>query len=356
MSEEVYFFPSDRNESSDIIAEKTHKVFSKLGLFRDITTGDFVALKIHFGEQENTGFIKPVWLAEVVKDLLKRKSRPFYTDSNTLYVGSRSNAVDHLRLAGQHGFSLKETRIPVVIADGLIGRDDFEVSVNLPHVKSAKIAGAFKDSDYLLCLNHFTGHLSTGFGSAIKNLGMGCASRAGKLEQHSHVHPWINPKVCTNCGTCLEYCPADAIVQEEDNAVILEDKCIGCGECVVVCSYNAAKFRWDSDFKRVQEKMSEYAFSTWSLYKKKAGFMSFLMKVTKDCDCMAKDQPVIVEDIGILGSNDLVALDKASVDMIIKKAGRDVLRDGYDVDWNIQLEHAEKIGLGRREYKLVELS
>lgn len=356
MAKDVYFLPADRKEGNEVLAEKTRKMCSRLEWFDDVDKGDFVAFKIHFGEQGNRGFIKPAWLAGVVDSLIEKKARPFFTDSNTLYVGSRSNAVDHMRLAAGHGFSLKESRIPVVIADGLIGREDVELDVDLPHVKSAKIAGAFKDSDFLLCLSHFTGHLSTGFGAALKNMGMGCASRAGKLEQHSNVHPWINPKVCTNCGTCLEYCPAEAIVQAEDHAVILEEKCIGCGECVVVCAYQAAKFRWDSDFRRVQEKMSEYAYSVWTLFKEKSGFVNFLLKMTKDCDCMAKDQPDIVEDIGIAASMDPVALDQASVDLILKKAGVDVLRKGYNVDWNIQLAHAEKIGLGLREYNLVEIS
>ena len=217
------------------------------------------------------------------------------------------------------------------------------------------IASAYLNTDEFLCLSHFTGHMLSGFGAAIKNLGMGCASRAGKLEQHSDVHPWISEKKCTNCGICLEYCPTEAIIQEEGNAVILEDKCIGCGECLVVCSVGAVKMKWDADSRRVQEKMAEYAFSVNQKFKGRIGFINFLTQVTKDCDCMPTEEPDIIEDIGILASEDPVAVDRASVDLVIGRSGKDLLRENYDLDWSIQLSHGEKIGVGSQEYRLIEL-
>jgi uncharacterized Fe-S center protein len=195
----------------------------------------------------------------------------------------------------------------------------------------------------------------TGFGAAIKNIGMGCASRAGKLEQHSDVHPYVNPKICINCGVCLENCPTGAMVQKEETVSIDDDKCIGCGECLVICNVGAVKHRWDSDDTRVQEKMAEYAYSVWSRFNGKIGFINFLLKITKDCDCVSEKGKVIAEDVGLLASIDPVALDKASVDLILQASGKDVIREYNDVDWSVQLRHGEKIGMGSQKYKLIPI-
>jgi uncharacterized Fe-S center protein len=355
MSSKVYFVPASGQEIPEALSEKSARIFRALNAGKMIERESFVALKIHFGEKKNTGYIKPPWLAGIINQVRKRTNRAFFSDTNTLYVGNRSNSIEHIRLAGDHGFSLEQTGIPVLIADGLIGRDDDEIDIGLPRVESAKIASAFLNTDVLLCLSHFTGHLLTGFGAAIKNLGMGCASRAGKLEQHADVHPSIDSGVCNNCGICLDYCSADAIEQTEESAFIVDEKCIGCGECLVVCNAGAVKMKWDEDTIRVQEKMAEYAYSLYKRFKSKIVFINFLIQVTKDCDCMSQKGKVIVEDIGILGSVDPVALDKASVDLVIEKGGRDVLRAEYDVDWGIQLKHGAAIGLGSLDYNLIVL-
>ncbi len=356
MSSKVYFIPASGQESPGSLSEKAEKIFRAMNVASMIERESFVALKIHFGEKKNTGYIKPPWLAGIINQIKKRTHRAFFSDTNTLYVGNRANSIEHMRLAGEHGFSLKAAGIPVLIADGLIGRDDEKVDVDLPRIKSAKIASAFLNTDVLLCLSHFTGHLLTGFGAALKNLGMGCASRAGKLEQHSDVHPRIDPESCNNCGICLDYCSAEAIEQKEESAFIIEEKCIGCGECLVVCNAGAVKMRWDEDSIRVQEKMAEYAYSLWKRLQDKIAFINFLINVTKDCDCMSAKGKVIADDLGILGSVDPIALDKASVDLIIERSGGDVLRSGYDVDWSVQLEHGAAIGLGSTDYRLIELA
>lgn len=351
----VYFIPAKREDGHEVLTKKAEKIFIQIGLLDQIEKNSFVALKIHFGEKGNTGFIKPQWLTNIIGRIKKITPHVFLTDSNTLYVSQRSNSVDHLRLAWEHGFTQDAIGIPVIIADGLIGQDGDEIQVDLPRVKAAKISSGILNSDVLLCLSHFTGHMLTGFGAAIKNLGMGCASRAGKLEQHSDVHPWVDAKKCTGCGVCVEYCPEQAIAVEDDKAAIDEKKCIGCGECLVVCTVHAVKFRWDSDAVRVQEKMSEYACSVFRHFKGKIGFVNFLLKVTKDCDCMAQDEPAAVEDIGILGSLDAIALDKASADLVNSRSGKDLLRFGYNVDWSVQLRHGAQIGLGSTDYELIEL-
>lgn len=352
MASKVFFLPASEKDGDEVLSEKTKKIFLALGLKETIKKDSFVGIKIHFGEKGNTGYIKPPWLKRLIDELNKTKAKVFITDSNTLYIGNRSNSVDHLQLAAKHGFSLGALDIPVIIADGLIGREGGDVEVNLDHVETAKIASTFLHTDVLLCLNHFTGHILSGFGAAIKNLGMGCASRAGKLEQHSDVHPWVNAKACTNCSICLEYCPAEAIEQAGGSARIIDERCIGCGECLVVCNFGAVKMRWDGDTLRVQEKMAEYAFAVLKSVNKQAGFINYLVKITKDCDCMSENGKIIAADLGILASRDPVAVDKASVDLLVEASGKDFLREAIEVDWSAQLKHGEKIGLGSTKYKL----
>jgi uncharacterized Fe-S center protein len=355
MKSQVYFIPAQADEGADSLAAKAVELFRKLNIDKDLTRDSFVALKTHFGEKGNTGHIKPAWMAGVVSRLGKKTSRVFFTDSNTLYVGHRSNAVEHSLMAYEHGFVPNAVGIPVVIADGLLGQDGEEVKIDLTRVKTAKIGSAIVHSEVLVCFSHLTGHVLSGVGGAIKNLGMGCASRAGKLEQHSDVHPRISAKACRNCSICLDHCPNEAIFQAEGSAHIDDAKCLGCGECLTVCKYGAVKFKWADDSQPMQEKMAEYAWAVKSLFKDKIGFLNFVLNVTKDCDCMATAQPRIVEDIGILASTDPVAIDRASVDLVLASAGKDVFKKNYKLEWAYQLAHGERIGLGRQVYELVKL-
>lgn len=356
MKTPVYFIPASEEESTRDIAKKTLALFRKLDMGAEIEKESFVGLKLHFGEKGNKGHIKPLWLMDLIRELKQKSPRVFLTDSNTLYVGNRSNAVEHMILAHGHGFDVSRLGMPVIIGDGLLGRQDDEIEINKERIQTAKLAGIVKDMDVLLNLSHFTGHILTGFGGAIKNLGMGCASRAGKLDQHSDVQPYIDPKVCKNCGTCAEYCPADAIIEKEGKSFIQKDKCIGCGECLVACTIGAVKMKWDSDKERIQEKMAEYAWAVHSIMESRMGCFTYLIRITEDCDCMAKDPGPIVKDIGILASRDAVAIDQAAIDLLNERSGRDIFKEKNNVDWSIQLKHAEKIGLGSREYELVDIS
>jgi uncharacterized Fe-S center protein len=348
----VYFIPARADEGDDSLSEKAVRLFRFLDLESRIGKECFVALKTHFGEKGNKGHIRPAWMAGVVSLIRKHSSRVFFTDSNTLYVGHRSNAVDHTRLAWDHGFGSNQVGIPVVIADGLLGQDGEEIKVDFPHLKTAKIGSAIAHSEILVCFSHLTGHVLSGVGGAIKNLGMGCASRAGKLEQHCEVHPRISAKACRNCSICVDYCPSGAISQAEGSARIDDERCLGCGECLTVCRYGAVKFSWGNDSRRMQEKMAEYAGAVLGLFRDKVGFLNFVLNVTKDCDCMSTSQRPIVEDVGLLASTDPVALDRASIDLVVEKAGGDVFRKGYKLNWGVQLEHGERIGLGRQAYEL----
>jgi hypothetical protein len=356
MKSKVYIVSADGREPAEALADKAKRAYLATGINDRIAEDDFAALKIHFGEEGNTGYIKPRWLTGLIGEIGARTGHAFLTDSNTLYVGHRSNSIDHLRLAWSHGFTPEATGLPVIIADGLIGRDKREPRSARSRTSSSKIASAILDADVLVGLAHVTGHVQTGLGAAIKNIGMGCASRAGKLDQHSVTHPRVNAKQCRNCSVCMAFCPEGAIVQAEGHVVIEPARCVGCGECLVVCKYGAIKMKWDEDSVRIQEKLAEYAGRVLEHFRGKAGFVNFLIQVTKDCDCMARSQKRIVEDIGILASTDPVAIDRAAADLIVGLGGgRDPLRAGYDIDWAAQLVHGERIGLGSTKYELVEI-
>ncbi|MCP2604797.1 DUF362 domain-containing protein [Candidatus Aminicenantes bacterium AH-873-B07] len=355
MNSKVYFIQTAREENVKVISEKAKKIFIKSGLADSIEGSSFVALKIHFGEKNNKGYIKPEWLQGIISLIREKTIYAFFTDTNTLYRGNRAEALSHLKIAQEHGFSLELTGIPVIIADGLLGRDYQEVEINQKHFSKVKIARAIFDSDFFLGLSHITGHILTGFGGTIKNISMGCASKTGKLEQHSDIKPNINTYKCNGCKLCILICPVEAIFLKDDKAKIYEEKCIGCGECLAVCRQGAVRINWDESSVRVQEKMAEYALGILQT-KKKFGFINFILKTTKDCDCLAKDQSPIIEDIGILASNDPIAVDKASVDLINEKAGEDLFKKIYpQIDWKVQLEYGAKIGVGNLDYELVKI-
>lgn len=353
MSSKVYLI---RTAASTInpLKEKLKLLIKKSGVFKGIQKNDLVALKISFGEKDNKGYINPAYVSLIVDEIKRVKAKPFLTDTNTLYKGERMNAVDHLSLAAKHGFTYEAVGAPIIISDGLRSQEFCEVKIDKIHYKTVKIASSAIYSDYLVGLTHFTGHMLTCFGGAIKNIGMGLANRAGKLMQHSSVAPSVSSKKCTACLMCIRVCPVDAIIIRQKVAFIQKDVCIGCGDCVVACKFDAIEISWDETTKNTQEKMAEYAFG--ALLDKKACFITFAIRITKECDCLSKDDPRITEDIGILASCDPVAIDKAAADLVIKKSGKDVFKETHPkTDWCFQIEHGERIGLGSSKYKLIEI-
>ena len=193
----------------------------------------------------------------------------------------------------------------------------------------------------------------TGFGGALKNIGMGCATREGKLFQHSDLAPIVVIKKCTGCKACMAVCPVGAIKMVNDMAVVDSSKCIGCASCIAACKFNAVDLNWEAGGMFIQEKMVEYAKAVLADKKEKTIFFNFMIKITKECDCLAKDDPRVVPDIGILASADPVAIDQASFDLVTAKAGADVLKELHPHrDSRKQLAWAQKIGLGSLEYDL----
>ncbi|MFH1753719.1 MAG: DUF362 domain-containing protein [Candidatus Omnitrophota bacterium] len=351
----VYFIEARGEEGETRLADKAKRLAEESGILSELSDKDFAGIKLHFGEKDNTGFIKPGIVKEIASLCASRAKHTALIETNTIYVGARSNTLSHLDLARSHGFCHDKIGVPIIINAGVTGRDFVSVKIDKKHLKEAKVASGVLDFDYILGLAHVTGHCQTGLGACIKNIGMGCASRAGKLQQHESVLPEVAEVRCVGCCVCIKWCPASAITMREKKAHIDKKKCVGCGECTVACREGAIDIKWNEDLKNLQEKMVEYCYA--ALLGKKKGFMNFLIKITKDCDCMAKDDPRIIEDIGILASSDPVAIDKATTDILIKKAECDRLKEGYpETDWRIQLEYASSIGLGSLDYELITIS
>ncbi|MBM7867504.1 DUF362 domain-containing protein [Heliobacterium gestii] len=367
------YFVSPRAKAGKGLVDKLRRLIKAAGTVDGVEKGELVAIKMHFGERGNTATIRPPFVGAVVDEVRRKEARPFLTDSNTLYRGSRSNAVDHMDTAMENGYSYATVKAPVIIADGLNGKEYRNVPIEGKRLKEAKIAAIPLDADGMIVLSHFKGHEMTGFGGAIKNLAMGLASRSGKLVQHQDVKPEVNDK-CKVCGKCVHWCPVDAISLGE-RAVIAGERCIGCGECTVTCPHKAIAVNWNTDVGLLQEKMAEYAYAAVKekREKGKVTFINFVLDVSPECDCCSWSDAPIVPDIGILASDDPVALDQACYDLVNQAPG---LRDGRlgdagqgephagvdkfrivhpSVDGAIQLRHAEEMGLGSRTYELVRL-
>jgi len=359
----VYFTDMRTKEGANLL-KKTENLFQKAGLDQCISPKDLVAIKIHWGEVGNLAYLAPPLVRSVV-DLAKNcGGKPFITDSNTLYRGGRRNALDNILTAYRNGFTMETVGAPIIVADGLKGMDYVKVSGKGTFFKELKISSAIYHADAMIVLTHFKGHLLMGFGGAIKNLGMGCASPAGKQTMHSDLRPKVKKKACIGCGACIDHCPTEAAQMGEDGkAFIDKDLCIGCGDCTAVCPSDAIPIRWKTDGLAVQEKTAEYALAAIHGKKDKCGFLNFLMKISPDCDCFSWNDTPIVPDIGILASKDPVAIDQASIDLVNQAPGLansqlknpnapDKFHDIHGINWMPLLEFGEKLGLGSRQFSL----
>lgn len=361
------FFMDLRTKGGTGLLTKLERLIEKAGFAGLVDKGDLVAIKLHFGERGNLAYLRPQYIRRIVGKLKGYGGKPFLTDANTLYVGSRANAVDHLETAIENGFDYAIVGAPLIIADGLNGKDYVNVEVNLQHFKEVKIGSAAVHADALIAVTHFKGHEATGFGGTLKNLGMGLGSRAGKQMQHSDLLPNVDQEKCIGCTRCTKYCPAGAIEVIDKKAQIDRDKCIGCGECTVSCNSQSIGINWKTTADVIQEKIAEFTAGVLKDKQGKAGFITFVTQVSPDCDCCAWNDLPIVGDIGVLASKDPIAIDQAAVDLINKAPGvlgsrledvqsTDKFRQIHpSVDWSVQLAYGEKIGLGTRNYNLIKI-
>jgi uncharacterized protein len=367
MASKVYF-TDFRTKPNMNMLKKLSLLVKRAGIETIQFKDKYTAIKIHFGEPGNLAYLRPNYAAVIVDLVKSLGGKPFLTDSNTLYTGRRSNAVDHLKSADENGYNPLVTGCNVIIADGLKGTDYREIPVNLKRCKTAKIGSAIADADIIISLNHFKGHEIAGFGGAMKNIGMGSAARGGKLEMHSSSKPLIKKKKCTMCGVCIKYCSQNAIgIDGEMKADINYEKCIGCGQCVALCQFGAALAVWDESADICNEKIAEY---TFAVLKDKPHFhINFIVDVSPNCDCWNLNDAPIVPNIGIAASFDPIALDTACADMVnaAQPLPNTVLTDNNYTDgdkftcihsitnWRMGMKHGAEIGLGSIEYDLEKI-
>ena len=374
MNPSKVYFTDMRARPGTNLLEKLKKLVIAAGIKNIDFENRYTAIKIHFGEPGNLSFLRPNF-AKVIVDLIKEQGGSvFLTDCNTLYVGRRKNALDHMDAAYENGYTPFSTGCQIIIADGLKGTDEALVPVNGGElIKEAKIGRAIMDADIVISLNHFKGHELTGFGGAIKNLGMGCASRAGKMEQHNDGKPQVYKEFCKGCGVCAKNCAHGAISFDENRkASIDHNKCVGCGRCIGVCFTDAISNDSGSAATKLGMKMAEYAKAV--VDGRPQFHINIVMDVSPYCDCHAENDAPIIPDIGMFASFDAVALDKACADacnaMPVSKGSLlddNMHADGFcdhhdhfvnttpESDWKACLAHAEKVGLGTCEYELVPL-
>ncbi|MDT8899710.1 DUF362 domain-containing protein [Anaeroselena agilis] len=368
MSSKVYFvnLRARTNQSNKI--SKIRNLFEQAGFGDLIQPDDLTAIKLHFGERGSDGFISPVFVRQVVDKVKEKGAKPFLTDTNTLYSGSRHNAVDHILTALEHGFDYTVTGAPLIIADGLRSANITEVPINKKHFSKVKLAKDIVSADSVIVLSHFKGHEMAGFGGAIKNLAMGGAPAVGKKEQHATKF-FVDHAKCVGCGKCSVVCPEKAVAVNEKKATIASAKCIGCGECLTVCPVKAIGMDWETDLADMLERMTEYGYGFAKTHESRIGYINFLVNITPDCDCVPWSDAPIVPDIGFLASTDPVAIDQASYDLVNTQFGfsasllscnHEAGADKFQglrshVDGTVQLRHGEEIGMGSRDYELIPL-
>ena len=369
MASKVYFADL-RTDVHENLQQKLTRLMKTAGM-GDIDFQDkFVAIKLHFGEPGNLAFLRPNWARTVADFVKERGGKPFLTDCNTLYVGGRKNALDHMDSAMLNGFNPMTTGCQIIIGDGLKGSDEVEVPVvGGEYVKNAKIGRAVMDADVFISLTHFKGHEEAGFGGCLKNIGMGCGSRAGKMEQHNAGKPHVAEKHCIGCGQCRKICAHGAPIIENGKDHIDHDKCVGCGRCIAVCPKNAVQINWDETTINLNRKIAEY---TKAVVDGRPCFhISLVIDVSPNCDCRPENDMAIVPNVGMFASFDPVALDMACVDAVNAQtplrgsAADDAhakahVHDHFqrlhpDTNWRSCLEHGEKIGIGTREYELIKI-
>lgn len=365
------YFTDLRVKNGDNLLTKLQRLIKTAGIGNIDFTDKYVAIKMHFGEPGNLAFLRPNY-AKAVADIVKELGgKPFLTDCNTLYVGGRKNALDHLDSANLNGFNPTTTGCQIIIADGLKGTDETLVPVEGgTYIKEAKIGRADMDADVFISLSHFKGHESTGFGGALKNIGMGCGSRAGKMEMHSAGKPHVDQNLCVGCQMCAKICAHDAPEFENKKATINHDKCVGCGRCIGVCPKDAILSASDESNEILNCKIAEY---TKAVIDNRPHFhISLVIDVSPYCDCHGENDAAIVPNVGMFASFDPVALDMACAEAVNAQPvlSNSMLGDCSEEErachnhdhfhsifpetcWETAISHGEKIGIGNSKYKLI---
>lgn len=366
------YFTDFRCKVDEGPAHKLSRLIDKAGLGDIDMEGKFVAIKMHFGELGNMSYLRPNYAKAIVDYVKAHGGKPFLTDCNTMYPGSRKNAIEHLYCAWENGFTPLTVGCPVIIGDGLKGTDDVAVPVQGgEYVKEARIGHAIMDADIFISLAHFKGHELTGFGGAIKNIGMGCGSRAGKQEQHCNGKAKIDPEKCRGCKSCLRECANNGLhFDEATKKMTVTENCVGCGRCLGACNFDAIDFARRGASQDLNRRMAEYA---KAVVDGRPNFhVNIVVDVSPNCDCHSGNDAPMLPDIGMFASYDPLAVDQACVDaclkqeplpntMLTEQMEKEDFCDHHDhfenvtpnAEYKTCLEHAEKIGLGSRQYELI---
>ena len=365
----VYFTDMRTSCNAVNLRDKLENLLQKAGFESIDFAGKFTAIKLNFGEMGNLAYLRANY-ARYVCDYVKRLGgRPFVTDCNTLYVGSRKNALEHLDCAYENGYNPFCTGVHTIIADGLKGTDEVYIPVRGgEYVKEAKIGRAIADADIIISLNHFKGHEQVGFGGAVKNIGMGCGSRAGKMEMHAKGRPFVDQELCVGCGKCSEICAHGAAVLADGKAQVLPDRCAGCGRCIGNCPADAMTPAYDASTEELGCRIAEYAKAV--VQDKPSFHINLAIDISPYCDCHSENDVPIVSDIGMFASFDPVAIDVACADAVNAEEAEknsvlhscehthgDHFSDIFpNTDWRAGMIHSEKIGLGQMEYELIPVT
>lgn len=343
--QKVYFKSVDSYQKTTEISHAAKELVARLVTDESFTFAPFVPFKVTFGEKGNTTFITPENFAGILDFLKEKHIDSAYMETNVLYRGQRTTSENHIRLAREHGF----TQLPIIIADGDHGERFENVVINQKHFKECKIGSEIAKQKQMIVLSHFKGHVLAGYGGAIKQLAMGCASRGGKLAQHDNTIPKISGFKCKSCGACVKHCPENAI-ELMPKAKIIKEKCVGCASCMTVCPYHAISHTYLASLsKAFLERLTEYALA--AAKGKNIIYVSYAFNITRGCDCEGHTMKSIANDLGVFASTDPVAIDQACHDLLDKASHRRVFKRGRST-----LAYAEKIGLGSREYELIQLS
>ncbi|MBU1006951.1 MAG: DUF362 domain-containing protein [Candidatus Omnitrophica bacterium] len=331
------------------------KLLREINPFIDYKKDDFIPVKLTLGDTKCTNHLSPELVKHVVCEIKKLNAKPFLFDTNVIYSGSRTNAVDHLTLAQNKGFAHSRVGAPFIIADGIFGQDGKEYALDSEYVKNIKLPSFIGMTDNLVVLSHITCHILAGYAGAIKNIAMGMSSRATKQVQHSSLKPHIVEEKCTSCGLCIDICPVKAISFSKNNKAFIDKVlCLGCGECLCACKFNSIFINWGEDHDVFAKRIAEVAEFILSKFKNKF-FMNFAFDITKECDCIStKNEKIVSADIGILASKDILALEKATIDLINKE--KDIFFEATsEGSYKKTLEHAATKGMGSLNYNLIEI-
>ncbi len=367
MEKSKVFYTDFRADWNENVPQKLMRLITTAGIGDIDFKNHFAAIKIHFGEPGNLAFLRPNFAKVVADKIYELGGNPFLTDCNTLYVGRRKNALDHIGAAQENGFNEYTTGCHVIIADGLKGTDESLVPVDGDYVREAKIGRAIMDADIIISLNHFKGHECTGFGGALKNLGMGCGSRAGKMEMHNAGKPEVDQSLCIGCARCMKDCAHSAITITDRKASINHDNCVGCGRCIGRCPVDAISAPGDEDNNILNCKIAEY---TKAVIDGRPNFhINIVMDVSPYCDCHSENDAPITPDVGMFASFDPVALDIACADAVNAMPAlegsvlgerehihHDHFTDTHpETNWMSGIDHAVKLGVGSKEYELIKI-